>query len=145
METKFEELAEAYGKMSIKELAETTRSLKEQLDAASVEKTRLQKQYDFLTMDVVPERMEEEGLDSVKVSGVGRLQLSSDIRCSVPSGNKVALKDWLQRHNHGAMVSDSINSSVLKSFVKEQMREGGDYPSHLLNINAYSRATVVKA
>jgi len=38
-----------------------------------------------------------------------------------------------------------VNSSTLKAFVKEQMQKpDGEYPSDLLTISPYSRATVVK-
>jgi len=131
--------------LTIPELAELLVETKVELEHFGDIKTDMQKLYDYLSIEVIPDRMDDEGIDSVKVSGVGRLQTSSDIRCSVLAANKDKLKDWLNENGQGAIIQDSINSSTLKAFVKERMKENLPYPAELLQISPYSRATVVKA
>ena len=88
--------------------------------------------------------MDDEDIRTMNVDGVGRLQLASDIRCSCLAANRVALMKWLEEHNHGAMVGSTVNAGTLKAFVKEQIKQDGQYPEDLLKIEPFSRATVVK-
>lgn len=131
--------------MSIPQLAATLKELKYRLELVGALKTELQKTHDFLSIDVLPDRMDEEGIQTLKIKNVGRLQTSSDIRCTVPAKNKDSLQDWLTEHGHGSMISPTVNASTLKAFVKEMMKEGKEWPEELLNVHPYSRATVVKA
>ena len=136
---------EEFEAMSVPELAGALRELKSRLEEVGRLKTEIQKSYDFLSMDVLPERMDEEGIQTLKIKDVGRLQMSSDIRCAVPAANRDAVKDWLTEHGHGSMVSETINASTLKAFVREMMKENKEYPAELLKVTPYSRATVVKS
>lgn len=134
-----------YDEMSVPDLASTLVELKKNLDKAGELKTALQKAYDFLSINVLPERMDEEKIQTLKIKDLGRLQAKSDIRCNVLAGNRDDLKKWLVDHGHGSMIAESINASTLKAFVKEQMKEdNGEYPEELVNVEVYSRATVVK-
>lgn len=133
-----------FDEMSIPELAATLKGLKDNLEKVKALKTELQKSYDFLSIGVLPDRMDEEGIETLKITDVGRLQCSSDIRCSVPAANKHAVQVWLKDHGHASLVSETVNASTLKAMVKEMMKEGKDWPAELLKVEAYSRATVVK-
>lgn len=143
-ETQMADLKLAYEDLSLAELASEVKLLRERLDAAAKEKTDIQKLYDFLTISIVPDRMDDEGVENVKIKGVGRLQVKTDIRCSCPVGNKEALHSWLAENNHGALIKPLVSAPTLKAFVKEQLKQGGNYPDSLLKIEPYSRATVVK-
>lgn len=137
--------ADEFESMSVPELAATLKELKTRLEEVGALKTELQKAYDFLSIDVLPDRMDEEGISTMRINGVGRLQSSSDIRCSCPAKNKIGLQKWLEEHGHGSMISATVNASTLKAFVKEMMKEGKEWPEELLTVHPYSRATVVKA
>lgn len=134
-----------FDNMSVSELAAALRGLKSRLEEVGRLKTEIQKSYDFLSIDVLPERMDEDGIQTLKIKDVGRLQMSSDIRCAVPAANREDVKEWLNEHGHGSMVSETINASTLKAFVREMMKEDKEWPSDLLKVTPYSRATVVKA
>lgn len=134
-----------FDNMSVPELAITLKNLKERLEEMGVIKTEIQKAYDFLSIAILPDRMDEEGIQTLKIKDVGRLQSKTDIRCSVPAKNKEAVAEWLNEHGHGSMISETINSSTLKAFVREMMKEDKEWPKDLLKVEPYSRATVVKA
>lgn len=134
-----------FDEMSVSELAAALRGLKNRLEEITALKSKIQKAHDFLSIDVLPDRMDEEGIQTLKIKDVGRLQMSSDIRCAVPAANRDDVKDWLNNNGHGSMVSETINASTLKAFVREMMKENKEWPSHLLKVTPYSRATVVKA
>ncbi len=141
----FERLKQECSTMTLAQLAATIRKLRDDLDEKSAVKAEAQKLYDQITISIVPERMEEEEVETMKVENVGRLQVKADIRCSCPAGNRENLYKWLKEHGHEALVQSAVNSSSLKAFVKEQMKEGNDYPKTLLKIDPYSRATVTRA
>lgn len=141
----YEQLMETFGDMSLTELAAEFQKAKDELDRCTKIKTQAQKLHDFLAENVIPERMDEEGFDTVKIAGIGRLQVKSDIRCVCPARNRDELAEWLRNHDHGTLVSTTVNASTLKAFVKEQMKEGGDYPDDLLTISPYSKASIVKS
>lgn len=134
-----------YDSMSVPLLAAELKRLKEELDKYDALKKEYQAAYDFLSISVLPERMEEEMIETLRVAGVGRLQARSDIRCAVPAQNREAVKEWLIDNGHGSMITETINASTLKAFVREMMKEGKEWPEDLLNVTPYTRATVVKA
>lgn len=134
-----------YDSMPVPLLAAELKRLREELDKFDAIKKEYQVAYDFLSISVLPERMEEEMIETLKVAGVGRLQSRSDIRCAVPAQNREAVKTWLVDNGHGSMIAETINSSTLKAFVREMMKEGKEWPEDLLSVTPYTRATVVKA
>lgn len=133
-----------YEQHTVVEMATRLKELKTQLEQASAIKTHIQKAYDYLSISVLPDRMDEEKIKTLKIIDVGRLQAKPDIRCNVLAKNREAMKQWLTDNGHGSMVSSTINSSSLKAFIKERIKEEKPYPEDLLNVEAYSRATVVK-
>jgi len=134
-----------YDLMSVTELARSLRDLRKELDDAAAAKTDLQKKYDYLSIEVIPDKMSEEDIRSMNIDGVGRLESSSDIRCSVPAANKEAMQQWLIEHGHKSMMSPTINASTLKAFVKEMIKNNGEWPEDLLKVHHYSRAKIVKS
>lgn len=129
--------------VTLTEMAQELVELKDWLERATRVKAELQKAHDFLTIVIIPEKMDEADVNSMNINDVGRLQLTHDIRCSVLAKNKIALKAWLTENGHESMVSETINSSTLKAWTKEQIKLGEAYPSELIKAEPYSRATVV--
>lgn len=141
----------------IADVARAIKEIKSTLEQADKAKKELQKLYDYITVSLAPERMAEEEISTMKIDNVGRLQCSPDLRCSCPAENKEMLKKWLVDNGHKALISDTINSSSLKAFVREMIsteneliKEGRKpekplYPKDILKIEPFSRATVVKA
>lgn len=130
--------------MSIPELAVILKKAKVDLETCGKLKTAVQKMYDYLSIDVIPERMDEEGIVTMKVEGAGRLQASSDIRCNIPAAKKKDAEKWLEENGHGALIGSTINASSLKAFIKERIKEDKPYPEDIFSVLPYSRATVVK-
>lgn len=136
--------AARHASMKLAEIAAEYKAIKEALEEAGEVKTILQKISDSYSKHILPARMEEEGIETVRIEGIGRLQTKSDIYCNCPAPNREALQDWLVDHGHGSLISQSVNASTLKAFIKEQMKEGNPVPDDLLNIEPYSMAVIVK-
>lgn len=139
------ELFQRFDEMTLSELAAEMAGVRAELDEAKATKSYYQKIHDHLTKIKIPEIMEEQEIDVVKIAGVGRLQVRSDIYCSCPAANREKLQQWLREHGQGALVSETINSSTLKAFIKEAMINGNEYPSDLVKIEPYNQATLTKS
>lgn len=144
-ECPFEQIDEEWcNGRSLQDLAAWMKAVKTEADIVGSDKTMLQKKYDFLSISVIPELMDESGIQTMKITDVGRLQVASDINCSVPAANKDLVRDWLVTNGHESLVQETINSSTFKAFIKERMKEQKEYPATLIKVTPYSRATIVK-
>jgi hypothetical protein len=117
---------------------------RQRLDDAKEVVKELQKNYDYLSMIIVPARMEEEGIDGIKIEGIGRINIRSDMRVSTLQEYRHALFEWLGEHGHGDLISETVNGSTLKAWVKEQIGLGNEIPEEFLKIHAYDRAVITK-
>ena len=134
-----------YESMELAELAESLANTKANLELLGSLKTSIQKTYDRLSIDIIPDKMDEAKVSTMKVIGVGRLQTKSDIRCHTPSDRSDDLKRWLTENGHAALIAETVNASTLKALIKEMMRENRAWPETIVNVTPYTRATVVKA
>ncbi len=130
--------------MSLKEMAKTMKEVRTRLDDAKETSSHLQKQWDDLRKVHIPNKMEEMGIESVRIEGVGTVSERTDAYCSTPAKNKQALYDWLEQHGHGDLITDTVNSSTLKAFMKEQILEGNDVPDDIVNFTPYTYVAITK-
>ena len=126
------------------DLATTVRELDDQIAHHTKALSALKKDREALTDGIIPQKMTSEGLSTVNVCALGRFSVRSEMRVTVAGGKKFELQDWLKDNGYGELIGTTINSSTLKSFVKERMTEGDDYPEELLNLHMFERATLTK-
>lgn len=126
----------------LKPVAMKFRKIVDALEILKFYKTEIQKLHDYVSFTVIPEIMEDEGIDTTTYVGVGKIICESDMRCNVPAANRDLLKDWLVEHGHGSLVSETVNASSLKALIKEQLKEGNEIPDELVKIHSYTRAKI---
>jgi len=141
----FETAIESWKGQTIPQLGARLAELKRALEASKAKNTMCQIMYDMLAIDVLPDRMEDEDIEVIKIKDVGRLQVKADIRCSCPAANRDKLMAWLREHKQAALIANAVNAATLKAYVKESIKNGEDYPHKILKIEPYSRASIVKA
>lgn len=134
-----------YAELKISQLAAHLKGLKDHHAELKDHLSNLKDEIEYLSDNILPDRMEDEDIETLRIKNVGRLQSSSDIRCSVLAANREDLQEWLRTNGFDSMVKPDVNSSTLKAFIKDCIREGNPYPSDLVNVSPYVRATVVKA
>jgi hypothetical protein len=83
-------------------------------------------------------------MEQLTVEGIGRVNIRTDIYCSTKKGMGIDLKEWMKGHEMEDIITDVINASTLKAWVKEQMKAGNEIPEELLNITPYDRAVITK-
>jgi len=133
-----------YEGMSLVGLIKEMGDVKEQLDKVTEEKTALQKTYDYLRINLIPELMADDDLSTITVDGVGRVSLTADIYSSVPSEKKEAAYEWLREHQLGDIIKETINSGTLKATIKALMKKGEEVPGDIFKVTPYTRASITK-
>lgn len=132
-------------KMELKDLVLLMVAKKSAVDDLKKRKEEAQKEYDVLRKLVIPEVMENLGIEKPVIKGVGRLTVRPDIYAGIVSGKKDEAYQWLQDNDHGDLIQDTINSSTLKAFLKEQMTAGAEIPEDLFKCDPYEMAVITKA
>lgn len=129
----------------LRDAAALQRDMSGIVDRASAVKAELQKRYDFIRFTLVPDTMEDAGVESAKIEGVGRISLSSDINVSVRAGKSGEAQVWLVDTGNGDLIKETINSSSLKALVKAMMKKGEEIPEDIFNISPFTRAQINKS
>ena len=89
------------GKMQLSDMVRLQDQLNRSIDGLGESKSALQKTYDWIREGKLPELMEAQELDGLKVEGIGRVHLQSDVRASIKAENKAAAYEWLGDNGHG--------------------------------------------
>ena len=134
-----------YASWSTKEIFKELLVLRTGLDIAESEAKEARKEYDYFSMNIVPERMVDEGINNINVEGIGRISIRADMKVSTLSHLRVQLYGWLAEHGHSDLLTETINASTLKAFIREQMQEGNPIPDEFVSIHPYSRAVITKS
>jgi len=130
--------------MNLEQLALEMARTKDLLVDAKIVSSELQKDWDALRKKWIPEKMEELGIESVRITGVGTVSERTDAYCSVPAANRQALYEWLEEHDHKDLITDTVNSSTLKAFVKEQILLGNEIPDGIIKFEPYTYVAITK-
>lgn len=140
-----EKTKEGIAALSITELAALLKQTKEEheaLDRTAKDKKEI---YEYLRLQVVPDKMDDMGVSSMNIDGIGRLGVTSDAYVSVKAGQKEMLYNWLKEHEFEDLIVPTVNGSTLKAFIKEQNGLGNPIPDDtIVNFTPYSRASITK-
>lgn len=117
------------------------RKLKEDLED---QLKAINKEYDFLRLNMVPARFEEEGIENLKVEGVGRVSLTGDMYVSILSDHKDEAYEYFRDIGKGSLITETINSSTLKATVKAMIKAGEEVPESLIKVTPFTRASITK-
>lgn len=132
--------------------AMTALELVREMNTVRLEKERMEetlstinKRYDYLRLIAVPKRFEDDGITNMKVEGVGRVGLTSDLYASIAPDQKGAAYEWLSDNGHGDVVQPTVNSSTLKALMKSIIKSGEEIPSELFKVTPFTRASITKS
>lgn len=130
--------------LPIQEAAKVQHTLQNLIESIGGCKTQMQKVFDFCRFTVIPEVMEANDLQTVKVAGVGRVGLTSDLNVSIKAGMKQAAYEYLDDYGHGDLIINTVNSSSLKALAKDYFKKGEELPDEIFNVSPFTRATITK-
>jgi hypothetical protein len=118
-------------------------TIRAELDQLKEKSTSLQKEYDALRLNIIPEKMDEQDITNITIEGVGRLGLTSDVYASIDDQEKAFT--WLRENRRGDIIKETINSSSLKATIKEIIKNGREIiPPGLFKITPFTRASITK-
>ena len=138
-------IADHYAGMSLKDLAICMRDMRERHTAAKDAASALWREHEYLSKNAIPEMMEQMGMTSVNLDGIGRLEIRHEASCSIPKENKHDVYAWCEGNGYGELIVGTINSSTFKAQVKKWIKDGEDFPMNLINFSPYDNAVLVKA
>ena len=131
--------------MNILQLAHLQVNIQNLINSQKALTTEYQKRYDFIRNVALPTKMEDSGVESTTLSGIGRISLAAMLNVSVPKANQADFYEWLRENGHGDVISLTANSSTVKALIQEQMRKGEEVPEDLIKINAFTQTRITKA
>jgi len=133
---------QAGAQMSVTEMAEWLYELRELNNLADKIKKEIGAVYDHVRTIQLPERMDDEGLSSMRVQGVGMVKLTADMYISVKDQEK--LFGWLEENGLEHLIQEKVNTQQLKSVLRKYMEDGEEVPSDYVKITPFSRASITK-
>ena len=138
------EMFKEYDAMSIQDLAQAMKEIKEELDTVSERRTELNKRYDHIRLARIPEKMDEEGINTITLKDIGRLTLTSDVYAAIPSDKQEEAWEWLRENGHAGLIKETVHAGTLKAFAKAMLTKGEVLPDDLFRITPFSRASITK-
>lgn len=134
-----------YDDMSLVDLITAMSTLQNRKEAAEDQLRIINKEFDFLRITKIPAKMEEDGVDRINVTGIGRVSLTADMHVSVKADQKERFFTWLQDNGRGDLITANVNPSTLKAAVKKMYREGEEIPDDMLNVSPFTRASITRS
>jgi hypothetical protein len=128
----------------LKSLVEEMKAIGEKKERLEAELKDVNAAYDVLRFELIPEKMEEEGVERVSYDGIGRVSLTGDIRLSLLKARKPDFFAWCRKNKLGSLITEDINSSTLKAFIRGRIKEGKPYPSDIVTVTPITRASITK-
>lgn len=133
-----------YGEMDLAELAAEMKRTEVELADAKAVATDLQKKWDLLRKNIIPEKMESMGLETTRITGIGTIGFRHDAYCNVIKGAAPDLMEWLRDNGAGDLIKENVNSSSLKAYIKELFNNGEEIPEAYVNFNPYTYVSITK-
>lgn len=133
-----------YDSVSLVDLVHAMSTIQNRKEALEDQLKIINKEYDFLRITKIPAKMEEDGVDRINVTGIGRVSLTADMHVSVKADQKSEFFTWLRDNGRGDLLQENINPSTLKAAVKKMFRDGEDVPDTLLNVSPFTRASITR-
>ncbi len=134
---------EKYSNHKLDELALAFKKLKEAHADLKAQAATIWAEVDYLRFDAIPVMMEDDNISNCIIEKVGRL--STRVEASVKTKDKEKLGEWLHEVGADELFTETINSSSLKSFIMNRIKDGGDIPGlEIIEFNPYTVATLAK-
>ena len=106
----YDALVAKWSAMGLKDLALEFQRVKQQYEDEKAISARTYAEFEVLRKQILPKAMDDMGLETAKVEGVGRIQIG--VQVSAKQVDKMALMTWLEANGHSSLIAESVNSST---------------------------------
>lgn len=97
-----------------------------------------------LSREQIPDVMRNAGVKTITVEDVGRVTISHRYSASIL--DKPLGYEWLRENGHGAIITETVNSSTMAAFAKEYLEsEGRELPVELFKVGTSPYTSITKA
>ena len=115
----------------IVELANKLRGLKDLKEAQEADLKDTNMAIEAITKVLLPQKMDEQGIQNVKIDGVGRISLRGEVYASILAENRELAYDWLRNTGRASLITNTVNPSTLKACAKEWLKNGEEIPEFI--------------
>lgn len=144
---RFKAFVEQYAGKTGKELGEAMAKAKNRKERADEKMKPIVAEYDYLRLIAVPQTFEEEGIETIRLAGIGTVMLTGDLYVGVKS--KPGLFEWLRDLGKGSLIVETVNAQTLKAVLKVMMRgdakagvEPTPIPDEVVKVTPFTRASI---
>lgn len=134
-----------YDSLSLVELVHGMSELQGRKEELEDQLKGINKEFDFLRITKIPGKMEEDGVDRINVTGIGRVSLTADMHVSIKAEKKPEFFEWLRDNGRGDLLQENINPSTLKATIKGMFKNGEEVPEELVNVSPFTRASITRS
>lgn len=111
--------------------------LKEHAKALNDEVKRLNRVVERFNKGVIPDAIEESGMDLVRVPHVAR-SFYPLVKHSASMTDKVKAFEWLRNQGAESLITETVNSSTLSAYLKDRLEnEGIEPPEDVIKLSTY--------
>lgn len=142
--TSIEELEQFYKPMATLDVVRAMNKIKLEKEELEEKLKMVNAEYDYLRLNLIPTRFEDEGIENLKVDGIGRVSLTGDMYVSIAADSRDAAYQYFRDIGKGDLITESINSSTLKAAVKAMVKAGEEIPSEFVKVTPFTRASITK-
>jgi hypothetical protein len=131
-----------YAEFSLHAMVEHMKLMQMEKEEVEAALSLINAKLDTLRLEMIPAKMEEDGVERITYEGIGRVSLTGDMYTQVV--DKPGLYDWLEGNGFGDLIQLTINASTLKAFVKGRVKAGKEIPTDFIKIAPFTRASITK-
>ena len=113
---------------TVRQLVVQLRELTDEKEKLEAQLKAVNKKREHVRTKLLPEALENAGLEKVSVEDVGSVNVSTKVYASVLAADRERLHEWLKDEGHGAMVKESVHHNTLSAFAEEQTAAGTALP-----------------
>jgi len=133
-----------YQDMSLQQLAEHYQQVHADMDKLSAELHSKQKEWEALRNNILPQKMEELGLEQYSFTESHTLNLRVDGNCSVPKAMLPELSQWLGKVGRSDLILQRLDTKKFKRFMQDQISFKKEIPpTNIVTYTAYKSAQVI--
>ena len=134
-----------YDGVAAADLTRRMSELAERIDLLEQSKKEHQKEYDAIRKRYLPDAMADEGIENIRLEGVGAVSVRSDVYVTIPAESRDVAYDWLRGTGHGGIIKETVHSSTLRATVKEMLRKGAVLPDpEVLKVTPFDIAVLTR-
>jgi hypothetical protein len=109
-------------------LAEELDQLVRTITEKEAELSELKARKDLLTFVKLPEAMDEEGVQSLRLTSGRGVTRSEDVQVSVLAEDRERQQEWLRDMGAESLIQSTVNHQSFQSFVKERIEAMQEIP-----------------